>query len=105
MNGEPFTEINTLITQLGLFQENSRLLKQALAHRSYTHEAGGDSNERLEFLGDSVLSLVISEHLFNQHPEKPEGTFQMACLSGQYGQFSAWRRNWGFGTLPTIGRG
>ena len=89
MNGEPFTEINTLITQLGLFQENSRLLKQALAHRSYTHEAGGDSNERLEFLGDSVLSLVISEHLFNQHPEKPEG------------DLSKWRVIW---SVPIVWR-
>ena len=105
MNGEPFTEINTLITQLGLFQENSRLLKQALAHRSYTHEAGGDSNERLEFLGDSVLSLVISEHLFNQHPEKPEGdlskwraylvsTDSLARLAKKLGL-----------AVPTIGRG
>src|SRR5690606_1524550 len=69
----PYPEINTLIKKLGLFQEKSGLLKQALAHRSYTHEAGGASNERLEFLGDSVLSLVISEHLFNHFPEKPEG--------------------------------
>ncbi|HHW11679.1 MAG TPA: ribonuclease III [Firmicutes bacterium] len=73
MNGESLAEINPLIQQLGLFQENSRLLKQALAHRSYTHEAGGDSNERLEFLGDSVLSLVISEYLFKHYPQKPEG--------------------------------
>ncbi|NLW59595.1 MAG: ribonuclease III [Firmicutes bacterium] len=73
MNGEPFPEINTLIERLGLFQENRKLLKQALAHRSYIHEAGGESNERLEFLGDSVLSLVISEFLFKHYPQKPEG--------------------------------
>ncbi|NLM38366.1 MAG: ribonuclease III [Firmicutes bacterium] len=73
MSGESLTEIDSLVQELGLFQENSSLLKQALAHRSYTHEAGGDSNERLEFLGDSVLSVVISEYLFKHYPQKPEG--------------------------------
>lgn len=71
--GEPETDLNIFIKDLGLFQENNPLLKQAFAHRSYTHEAGGESNERLEFLGDSVLSLVISEYLYNNYPEKPEG--------------------------------
>ena len=84
MNGEPFPEINTLIERLGLFQENRKLLKQALAHRSYIHEAGGESNERLEFLGDSVLSLVISEFLLNITRKTGRRPFQVACLSGQY---------------------
>ena len=66
-------EMKRLSQTLGLFQGKSSILEQALAHRSYVHETGGQSNERLEFLGDSVLSLVISEYLYNQFPEKTEG--------------------------------
>lgn len=50
------------------------MLEQALTHRSYAYENGGlPTNERLEFLGDTVLSLVITETLFRQHPDLPEG--------------------------------
>ena len=49
-------------------------LKLALTHRSYLHVTGQrDSNERLEFLGDSVLGLVTSEHLYKAHPTEHEG--------------------------------
>jgi ribonuclease-3 len=52
------------------------LLKLALTHRSYLHVTGRgprESNERLEFLGDSVLGLVTSEHLYRKHPNEHEG--------------------------------
>jgi ribonuclease III len=50
------------------------LLKLALTHRSYLHVTGQrDSNERLEFLGDSVLGLVTSEFLYRTHPSEHEG--------------------------------
>ncbi|WP_157108368.1 ribonuclease III [Aldersonia kunmingensis] len=50
------------------------LLTLALTHRSYAYEHGGlPTNERLEFLGDSVLGLSITEQLYLSHPEKPEG--------------------------------
>ena len=52
------------------------LLEEALNHSSYANEhraAGLHSNERLEFLGDSVLGFVTAEFLFRQHPEAPEG--------------------------------
>jgi len=48
---------------------DQQLLNGALTHRS----VGADNNERLEFLGDSVLSLVISSRLYEVHPEAPEG--------------------------------
>jgi ribonuclease-3 len=55
------------------------LLERALTHRSYAYEHGGlPTNERLEFLGDSVLGLVVTETLFRQHPDLPEG--QLAKL-------------------------
>lgn len=57
---------------------NRSYLKQALIHKSYTNESGSkhpniDCNERLEFLGDSVLSLVVSSHLYEKYPMLPEG--------------------------------
>jgi ribonuclease III len=55
------------------------LLERALTHRSYAYEHGGlPTNERLEFLGDSVLGLVVTDTLFRSHPELPEG--QLAKL-------------------------
>jgi ribonuclease-3 len=50
------------------------LLQRALTHRSYAYENGGlPHNERLEFLGDSVLGIVITETLYLTHPDLPEG--------------------------------
>ncbi|WP_041832798.1 ribonuclease III [Actinoplanes sp. N902-109] len=55
------------------------LLQRALTHRSYAYENGGlPTNERLEFLGDSVLGVVITSALFHKHPDLPEG--QLAKL-------------------------
>jgi len=55
------------------------LLRQALTHRSYAYENGGlPTNERLEFLGDSVLGIVITERLYRDFPDEPEG--QLAKL-------------------------
>ena len=51
-------------------------LRQALTHSSYAHENSREKishNERLEFLGDAVLELIISEYLYNNHPNLPEG--------------------------------
>ncbi len=55
--------------------KNKQLFEQAFTHRSYLNEAKEkiSSNERLEFLGDSIISFVISEHLFNKHPDYNEG--------------------------------
>jgi ribonuclease III len=50
------------------------LLERALTHRSFAYENGGlPTNERLEFLGDAVLGLVVTEALFRRHPDLPEG--------------------------------
>jgi ribonuclease-3 len=55
------------------------LLLRALTHRSYAYENGGlPNNERLEFLGDSVLGLVVTDSLYAAHPDLPEG--QLAKL-------------------------
>ena len=55
------------------------LLERALTHRSYAYENGGlPHNERLEFLGDAVLGLVVTDTLYRDHPDLPEG--QLAKL-------------------------
>ncbi|MEZ5267585.1 MAG: ribonuclease III [Microthrixaceae bacterium] len=59
---------------LGYSFGDPALLQLALRHRSWCSENGGaDSNERLEFLGDSVLGLVITDELFRRYPDAPEG--------------------------------
>ncbi len=63
-----------LLTQrLGISFHEIGLLVTALTHRSYAAEHGVESNERLEFLGDSVLDLLVAEELYRQHPEMEEG--------------------------------
>lgn len=55
---------------------NKSLLTEALTHASYTHEASkkkAKCNERLEFLGDAVLSIISAEYLYNKYPEAQEG--------------------------------
>ena len=60
---------------LGYTFKNKALLTLALSHSSYANEKKGaaGSNERLEFLGDSVLSLIVSEYIFGYFPDLPEG--------------------------------
>jgi ribonuclease-3 len=64
-----------LAARLGLRFRDRALLAQALVHSSYIHEqpSVGASNERLEFLGDAVVSLIVSEKLWQYHPDEDEG--------------------------------
>lgn len=69
-------EYKGLEKKLRIKFQKPKILVEALVHRSYLNETNqGDlhSNERLEFLGDSILSFVISEWLFKRFPEYPEG--------------------------------
>ena len=66
---------------LGLHFADHELLARALTHRSFAYEAGleaADTNERLEFLGDAVLDLVVSDFLFLTYPELSEGELTRA---------------------------
>ena len=59
---------------LGVHDLDPGLLQHALTHRSFAYENGNvPNNERLEFLGDSVLGLVVTDTLFTNHPDLPEG--------------------------------
>lgn len=65
-----------LAERLGLPFDDITLLSQALIHSSYVHEqpSAGPSNERLEFLGDAVIALIVSEALFQRYPDEDEGS-------------------------------
>ncbi|MFC4000625.1 ribonuclease III [Prauserella oleivorans] len=74
----PAADPTPLLEALGV-EFDSELLTLALTHRSYAYENGGlPPNERLEFLGDAVLGLVVTDHLYRRHPDLPEG--QLAKL-------------------------
>lgn len=67
--------LKNLEKKLGIKFKNQKLLQQAFVHRSYLNENPGlkmKHNERLEFLGDAVLELVVTKYLFNKYPN-PEG--------------------------------
>jgi ribonuclease III len=83
-------------------------LERALTHRSYAYENGGlPTNERLEFLGDSVLSLVVTDTLYKGHPTLPEG--QLAKLRAAVVQMSTLAevaaRELNLGSFVRLGRG
>jgi ribonuclease-3 len=67
------TELAELEKKLGTSFVNKTLLDQSLTHSSYGHEKKVSDNERLEFLGDAILKLVISEYLYHKFPERMEG--------------------------------
>ena len=78
----PAPDHGTLEENIGYSFRDRRLLERALTHRSWAHEsvgAGGERearalhNEALEFVGDSVLGLVVADALFRSHPEVTEG--------------------------------
>jgi ribonuclease-3 len=91
--------IDDLVARLGLPVRDRALIAQALTHSSWIHEHPGEAvghNERLEFLGDAVINLAISEALYAHHPDDDEGvlssrraaivsTIGLARLAGRIG--------------------
>ena len=74
--GKVRTDPEDLQKDIGYIFRDSSLLTMALVHRSHTHMNGHStvpSNERLEFLGDSVLNIIVTEYLYHAFPEKQEG--------------------------------
>ena len=82
-------------------------LERALTHRSYAYENGGlPTNERLEFLGDSVLGLVVTDTLFRGHPTLPEGHLaKLRAAVVQMGALAEVARELQLGGFIRLGRG
>lgn len=98
---------------LGIELRNPDLLRLALTHRSFLNEQGvdqvqavHDSNERLEFLGDSVLGMVTAEFLYERYPQLPEGrltAYRTALVRTE--TLARWARRFGLDELLYLGRG
>lgn len=72
----PYMKFKQFQEQIGIFFRNEKLLMQAFTHSSYVNEHRKrlhEDNERLEFLGDAVLELTVSQYLFEQFPQMSEG--------------------------------
>lgn len=82
-------DFSSFETRIDYSFKNEMLLEQAFTHRSYLNEnraSGREHNERLEFLGDAVLELVVTEFLYTKYPDKPEGeltAFRAALVNTQ----------------------
>lgn len=83
------------------------LLVLALTHRSFAYENGGlPSNERLEFLGDSVLGIVVTDRLYRDHPDLPEGELaKIRAATVSQRALAVVARQLGLGTFVLLGRG
>jgi ribonuclease-3 len=103
------TDIATLEANLGITFRNRALLEQALTHRSYLNECGGErlaSNERLEFLGDAALGYFAADYLYATYPEMSEGdmtTLRAALVRGE--TLARWARSLDLGSYLYLGRG
>ena len=73
--------MKNIFSKYGITIKNEKLLKEALTHSSYSNEHGGTCYERLEYLGDAVLELIMSEYLY-KNTNNPEG--EMSRLRSLY---------------------
>ena len=100
-------ELDELRRTLGVPDLDTERLLHALTHRSFAYENGGvPHNERYEFLGDSVLGLVVTDTLFSAHPDLPEGQLaklRAAVVSAK--ALAAVARGLGLGRFVRLGRG
>ena len=96
------SELARLQTTLTYKFKNIQLLKRALTHRSF----GADNNERLEFLGDALLDLIIGESLLKQYPEADEGELsRMRSSIVNKSSLAGIGREWNLGDYVLLGAG
>src|SRR6185312_1420102 len=103
--GSPTAKLERL---LGVRFKNVALLEEALTHKSYAMEAGGNVtfNERLEFLGDSVLSAAVAHYLFNRYPDVDEGKLsQLKSMLVSRPSLTAWGREIDIGQFLRLSDG
>src|SRR5660397_269471 len=98
--------VDKLTEKLGV-RLDPELLVLALTHRSFAHEAGGiPTNERLEFLGDSVLGVIVTEALYRRHPDLPEGELaKMRAATVSQRALAAIARTLDLGPYVLLGKG
>ena len=102
------TTITTLQERAGFQFKDESLLRRALTHRSYINEHPDVSfdNERLEFLGDVILSFVITTMLYNRFPEMQEGQLtRLRSSLVRTEQLATFAQEWELGTVMHLGKG
>ena len=100
------TAAQSLLEKLGVHLDPQHLVL-ALTHRSFAHEAGGiPTNERLEFLGDTVLGLVVTESLYRSRPDESEGALaKMRAATVSQRGLAAVARELDLGRYVLLGKG
>lgn len=108
MNAIRTQQLQKFCSELGINLQNLKLLDVALTHSSYAHEAKKHPqyNERIEFLGDSVLSIIVSTYMFMNYPKMSEGLLtkyraHLVCEASLY----RYAKNMGIGECLLLGRG
>src|SRR5207244_11570325 len=98
---------SALERRLGAVLRDRELWEQALTHRSYAYERGGlPTNERLEFLGDAVLGIVVTDQLYKEFPNQPEGDLaKMRAALVNMTVLADVGREIGLGDAVKLGRG
>ncbi|AUS09268.1 ribonuclease III [Laceyella sacchari] len=103
-------DLSELERSIGLTLKNKKLFQQAFTHTSFAHERKNSGkfpdNERLEFLGDAVLELAVSEYLFHRYPQMSEGELtrtraRVVCEAS----LASFAKELDFGRFVRLGKG
>ncbi len=106
--GADRAEVDALLGRMGVSTNNPEIFTDALRHRSVLNESSAkqSSNERLEFLGDSVLGAAVSEYLYTQFPDLNEGQLarKKSALVSET-SLAAWASHYEMGRYLELGKG
>ncbi len=100
-------DLSLLSTSIGYEFSDKALMAEALTHRSYSAERLlAYDNQRLEFLGDAVLQIIITEYLFNKYPQENEGRLtKMRAVIARQSSLARFAESWCLGEYVRMGMG
>lgn len=104
----PSNRLEELQKSIGLTFEDQKLLRLTMVHRSYLNERSNahESNERLEFLGDAVLSLIVASYLYRNYPKRPEGELtDLRSALVRRETLAKWAQQFRLGEFLYLGKG
>jgi ribonuclease-3 len=101
------TDVAKLLDELGVETKDRGVFQEAFTHKSYSCERGLDyDNQRLEFLGDAVLQIAITEYLYERYPEEKEGRLtKMRSAIARQSSLAELARELDLGAYVRLGRG